>query len=218
MNQSQKDIVISMVILLKDKKSLDAHQLSIQAMKAILILVRRIYCTQKRLVQPLSPMFFPRPRTVVLKQHHYYHHRPELQLTCQIAITVNNYHSVTLVPLSWKNFPHRRLGLQVLVTRISLWYVSRNSQSIAYFIDIYLNSCWQNYQKDPCESTNSVVWRWRWCSAVLKNCEVCGVGDHEDRMLLCDCWCDGYNMECLDPPLEVVPLGEWFYLDCIRFN
>jgi hypothetical protein len=59
MNQSQKVIIISMEVLVKDKKSLEAHKLSTQAMKAVLILVRRIYYTQKRLVQPLSLMFFP---------------------------------------------------------------------------------------------------------------------------------------------------------------
>lgn len=49
-------------------------------------------------------------------------------------------------------------------------------------------------------------------------CEICGASDREDRMLLCDV-CDlGYHMECLDPPLEVVPLEEWYCPDCNQNN
>ncbi|KAB0365008.1 hypothetical protein FD754_009164 [Muntiacus muntjak] len=45
-------------------------------------------------------------------------------------------------------------------------------------------------------------------------CEVCGRSDREDRLLLCD-GCDaGYHMECLDPPLQEVPVDEWFCLEC----
>ncbi|XP_008048792.1 PHD and RING finger domain-containing protein 1 isoform X2 [Carlito syrichta] len=45
-------------------------------------------------------------------------------------------------------------------------------------------------------------------------CEVCGRSDREDRLLLCD-GCDaGYHMECLDPPLQEVPVDEWFCQEC----
>ncbi|XP_070283242.1 PHD and RING finger domain-containing protein 1 isoform X2 [Myotis yumanensis] len=45
-------------------------------------------------------------------------------------------------------------------------------------------------------------------------CEVCGRSDREDRLLLCD-GCDaGYHMECLDPPLQEVPVDEWFCPGC----
>uniref|UniRef100_G3UIJ8 PHD and RING finger domain-containing protein 1 n=1 Tax=Loxodonta africana TaxID=9785 RepID=G3UIJ8_LOXAF len=45
-------------------------------------------------------------------------------------------------------------------------------------------------------------------------CEVCGRSDREDRLLLCD-GCDaGYHMECLDPPLQEVPVDEWFCPEC----
>ncbi|XP_005401890.1 PREDICTED: PHD and RING finger domain-containing protein 1 isoform X2 [Chinchilla lanigera] len=45
-------------------------------------------------------------------------------------------------------------------------------------------------------------------------CEVCGRSDREDRLLLCD-GCDaGYHMECLDPPLQEVPVDEWFCPQC----
>lgn len=48
----------------------------------------------------------------------------------------------------------------------------------------------------------------------LTFCEVCGRCDREDRLMLCD-GCDfGYHMECLDPPLETVPIEEWFCPEC----
>ncbi|KAG8230225.1 hypothetical protein J437_LFUL010853 [Ladona fulva] len=45
-------------------------------------------------------------------------------------------------------------------------------------------------------------------------CEVCGSGDREDSLLLCD-GCDrGYHLECLIPPLTSVPIEEWFCPSC----
>ena len=45
-------------------------------------------------------------------------------------------------------------------------------------------------------------------------CEICGRCDREDRLLLCD-GCDfGYHCECLSPPLETIPIEEWFCPDC----
>ncbi|XP_035012229.2 PHD and RING finger domain-containing protein 1 isoform X1 [Hippoglossus stenolepis] len=50
------------------------------------------------------------------------------------------------------------------------------------------------------------------------NCEVCGGSDREDRLLLCD-GCDaGYHMECLTPPLDSVPVEEWFCPECEASN
>uniref|UniRef100_A0A3Q2X8N4 PHD and ring finger domains 1 n=1 Tax=Haplochromis burtoni TaxID=8153 RepID=A0A3Q2X8N4_HAPBU len=50
------------------------------------------------------------------------------------------------------------------------------------------------------------------------NCEVCGGSDREDRLLLCD-GCDaGYHMECLTPPLDSVPVEEWFCPECEANN
>lgn len=45
-------------------------------------------------------------------------------------------------------------------------------------------------------------------------CEVCGMSDREDRMLLCD-GCDlGFHLECLNPPLQAVPVGSWYCDEC----
>lgn len=50
------------------------------------------------------------------------------------------------------------------------------------------------------------------------SCEVCGGNDREDRLLLCD-GCDaGYHMECLTPPLDSVPVEEWFCPECEANN
>lgn len=49
-------------------------------------------------------------------------------------------------------------------------------------------------------------------------CEVCSEFDREDRMLVCDCCNFGYHMECMDPPLDTVPVGQWFCPDCIWFT
>ncbi|XP_061678085.1 PHD and RING finger domain-containing protein 1 isoform X2 [Syngnathoides biaculeatus] len=52
----------------------------------------------------------------------------------------------------------------------------------------------------------------------LTNCEVCQGSDREDRLLLCD-GCDaGYHMECLTPPLDTVPVEEWFCPECVTNN
>ncbi|KAJ8340122.1 hypothetical protein SKAU_G00347550 [Synaphobranchus kaupii] len=50
------------------------------------------------------------------------------------------------------------------------------------------------------------------------SCEVCGRRDREDRLLLCD-GCDaGYHIECLTPPLDAVPVEEWFCPECTSNN
>ncbi|XP_018115548.1 PHD and RING finger domain-containing protein 1 isoform X3 [Xenopus laevis] len=50
------------------------------------------------------------------------------------------------------------------------------------------------------------------------NCAVCGRCDREDRLLLCD-GCDaGYHMDCLTPPLNAVPVNEWFCPECADAN
>ncbi|CAG2166915.1 unnamed protein product [Oppiella nova] len=47
-------------------------------------------------------------------------------------------------------------------------------------------------------------------------CEICGRCDREDRLLLCD-GCDfGYHCECLTPPINTIPIEEWFCPDCYQ--
>lgn len=48
------------------------------------------------------------------------------------------------------------------------------------------------------------------------SCEICGGRDREDRMLLCDGCNLGFHMECLNPPLERPPYGNWFCRACLN--
>ncbi|XP_054270234.1 PHD and RING finger domain-containing protein 1-like isoform X2 [Macrosteles quadrilineatus] len=45
-------------------------------------------------------------------------------------------------------------------------------------------------------------------------CEVCYMADREETLLLCDGCDNGYHMECLYPPLEYVPIEEWYCPEC----
>ncbi|CAG9788002.1 unnamed protein product [Diatraea saccharalis] len=45
-------------------------------------------------------------------------------------------------------------------------------------------------------------------------CEICGNTDNEASMLLCD-GCDlGFHMQCLTPPLNEIPVDQWFCPNC----
>ncbi len=46
-------------------------------------------------------------------------------------------------------------------------------------------------------------------------CMVCGKGDSEECILLCDGCDDGYHTFCLVPPLNTIPKGEWRCPKCI---
>ena len=49
----------------------------------------------------------------------------------------------------------------------------------------------------------------------VTNCEICGLSNDEESLLLCD-GCDrAYHCACLDPPLLEVPVDDWF---CERCN
>ena len=50
----------------------------------------------------------------------------------------------------------------------------------------------------------------------LTYCEVCDQCDREDRLLLCDGCDKGFHLECLTPPLQEVPVNEWFCPECAQ--
>lgn len=52
----------------------------------------------------------------------------------------------------------------------------------------------------------------------VTNCQVCNNSDREDIMLLCDSCNHGYHMDCLDPPLSVIPEGSWYCDNCFDSN
>ena len=46
-------------------------------------------------------------------------------------------------------------------------------------------------------------------------CLLCGSGNDEDRLLLCDGCDDSYHTFCLIPPLHDVPKGDWRCPKCL---
>ena len=46
-------------------------------------------------------------------------------------------------------------------------------------------------------------------------CHVCERADGEDTMLLCDACNAAFHMECLSPPLEEIPAGDWHCAACV---
>ncbi|BFI41667.1 methyl-CpG-binding domain-containing protein 9 [Marchantia polymorpha subsp. ruderalis] len=50
------------------------------------------------------------------------------------------------------------------------------------------------------------------------SCQVCGIDDDHDNVLLCD-GCDAeYHIYCLNPPLPEVPDGNWFCHSCVAVD
>lgn len=47
-------------------------------------------------------------------------------------------------------------------------------------------------------------------------CQVCGSGDDDAMMVLCDDCPRGYHTYCLSPPLEQIPSGDWFCPRCAQ--
>ncbi|CRL04122.1 CLUMA_CG017234, isoform A [Clunio marinus] len=47
-------------------------------------------------------------------------------------------------------------------------------------------------------------------------CELCLLTNREDCMLLCDGCDKGFHMDCLDPPLLEIPLGNWYCNECFE--
>lgn len=45
-------------------------------------------------------------------------------------------------------------------------------------------------------------------------CEICGSIEREDVMLLCDGCDKGFHMDCLDPPMDHVPVDNWYCQEC----
>lgn len=49
-------------------------------------------------------------------------------------------------------------------------------------------------------------------------CVECDSKSQAHSMLLCDGCDDGYHMACIDPPLKVIPEGEWYCTECLEMK
>ncbi|KAI9103186.1 hypothetical protein DFS34DRAFT_356513 [Phlyctochytrium arcticum] len=52
----------------------------------------------------------------------------------------------------------------------------------------------------------------------LELCEICGGGENDEKMLLCDGCNRGYHLYCFDPPMAAIPNTDWFCPDCLRVS
>ncbi|KAI3950209.1 hypothetical protein MKW92_044523 [Papaver armeniacum] len=48
------------------------------------------------------------------------------------------------------------------------------------------------------------------------SCVKCANVDALEKLLLCDSCCETYHIQCLDPPLKLVPDGRWFCSTCVK--
>jgi PHD and RING finger domain-containing protein 1 len=52
----------------------------------------------------------------------------------------------------------------------------------------------------------------------VETCEECGECDRQERMITCRGCGLVFHLECLDPPLDAIPLEEWFCPNCIMIS
>ncbi|KAK6320087.1 hypothetical protein J4Q44_G00091940 [Coregonus suidteri] len=136
--------------------------------------------------------------------------------TEKCPICLNSFHSQPVAtPESCKHY--------FCLDCILEWSKNANSCPVdrIVFNNIYLRKCYGGkvqkmitVQKPVKEGQEEVID----LELEQTSCEVCGGSDREDRLLLCD-GCDaGYHMECLTPPLDAVPVEEWFCPECQAIN
>ncbi|KAJ3042941.1 hypothetical protein HDV00_006248 [Rhizophlyctis rosea] len=49
-------------------------------------------------------------------------------------------------------------------------------------------------------------------------CEICGGGENDEQMLLCDGCNRGYHLYCLNPPMASIPTTDWFCMKCLKVS
>ncbi|KJA26394.1 hypothetical protein HYPSUDRAFT_52665 [Hypholoma sublateritium FD-334 SS-4] len=59
------------------------------------------------------------------------------------------------------------------------------------------------------EKLGDVVRSYKWKCIECKNCEVCQEKGDDERILFCDCCDRGWHMDCVDPPIQAAPPGDW---------
>ncbi|TNV80905.1 hypothetical protein FGO68_gene626 [Halteria grandinella] len=55
-----------------------------------------------------------------------------------------------------------------------------------------------------------------WECPECKNCNVCGLNNDEEKIIICDMCDRAKHIHCLNPPLQQVPTTSWFCTDCVN--
>ncbi|KAF9484353.1 hypothetical protein BDN70DRAFT_917724 [Pholiota conissans] len=67
------------------------------------------------------------------------------------------------------------------------------------------------------EKLGDVVRSYKWKCIECKNCEVCQEKGDDERILFCDCCDRGWHMDCVNPPIQTAPEGDWRCPICTPF-
>ncbi|KAF7330289.1 Histone acetyltransferase [Mycena venus] len=63
-------------------------------------------------------------------------------------------------------------------------------------------------------SIGELIQTYEWVCIECKKCEVCLQKGDDARILFCDSCDRGWHMDCLDPPVEDMPVGKWYCPRC----
>jgi hypothetical protein len=144
---------------------------------------------RKLVLPPVSLVLLPQPRVVMVEQQCCHQHPLKLLLTCHIAAPKSNQQC----PNCLVSFTTQEVGLTTAC-------VCGLSQEWSKNISI-------------CPVAQHVE------AEVLLDLTFCRQRerDHEDCILLCDTSNHGYHLECLNPPMNIIPLEVWLCTNCILF-
>ncbi|KAJ6468407.1 hypothetical protein C8R45DRAFT_1105764 [Mycena sanguinolenta] len=63
-------------------------------------------------------------------------------------------------------------------------------------------------------SIGELIQTYDWVCIECKKCELCHDKGDDDRILFCDSCDRGWHMDCLEPPVEDMPVGKWYCPRC----
>ncbi|KAJ7841317.1 hypothetical protein B0H14DRAFT_2782878 [Mycena olivaceomarginata] len=63
-------------------------------------------------------------------------------------------------------------------------------------------------------SIGELIQTYEWVCIECKKCEICLTKGDDARILFCDSCDRGWHMDCLDPPVDDMPVGKWYCPRC----
>lgn len=79
---------------------------------------------------------------------------------------------------------------------------------------------WKEHMRQlaPCHLPNldHAIRPTTWIPHADTPCHLCGRPDRSEVMLLCERCNRGFHLDCLNPRLDAVPEGDWFYAECLE--